>query len=157
MATFDAKDDLVRGRAQKVQRLVIPLAITANATAASKTVATDEPGILFINVEGIVGISTATGALATGEVAPTLATATDSTGVINVCVLIQEPLLKVMHLELVSRNLSAAGGHLKAGQILAFSTGTGGGNSIFANITTGVNLASVSLDDCLVVEYITTF
>ncbi len=154
MATFDAKQDLVRGRAQKVQKLSIPLTITANATPASKVVHTDEPSILFVNVEGIVGISTGTGALATGEVPPSLQSATDSTGVINVCVLIGETMVKVMHLELISRDVSAAGGYLKAGEILALSTGTGGGQSIFANITTGVNLASTGIDACLVVEYI---
>lgn len=152
MATFDAREDLVRGRGQKVQKLSIPLTITASGTPASKVVLNDEPSILFINVEGIVGISTATGALVSGESAPSLATATDSTGVINVCVLIKEPLLKIMHLELVSRDTAA--GYVKPGVILALSTGTGGGQSVFANITTGVNLTTTAIDACLLVEYI---
>lgn len=155
MSQFDAKDDLVRGRAQKVQRLSIPLLITHNATPASKSVASDEPSILFVNVEGIVGISTSSGALESGEVAPTLATATDSTGVINICVLIKEPLVKVMDVQCITRNSTACN---VGGNILAFSTvSANSGQSIFANLTTGVNLAATDLNACIIVEYITSF
>jgi hypothetical protein len=171
MSMYDAKDDSVRRRAQEVQRLSIPLSIAHNATPASKVASSDEPGILFMNVQGIVGISVANGSLTPVEVPPALATATDSTGVINVQVLIREPLIKVMNVMLVSRD---AGGVLVSGQILPFSTGANGfrppgapyqpqspddtiGESIFANITTGVNLSTTDLNACLIVEYITSF
>lgn len=157
-ASFQAKTPLVLNRALEVQRLSIPLLITHNATPASKTVAVDEPGILFVNVQGITGISTTTGALGSAEVAPSLASATDSTGVINVEVLINEVLVKVMNIQLISRNLNASP-LVIPGQILAFSTGAGVsglvGADLFANFTTGVNLATTDLDACLVVEYIT--
>lgn len=157
MANFYPKTPLVMNRALEVQRLSIPLLITANATPASKVVTVDEPGILFVNVQGITGISVANGALASTETPPALATATDSTGVINVEVLINEVLVKVMHIELITRNLNASP-LVIPGQILAFSTGAGVsglvGADLFANFTTGVNLGTTNLDACLVVEYI---
>lgn len=172
MSMYDAKDEQVRRRAQEVQRLSIPLVISSGERSPSRVSSNDEPGILFVNTEGSVGISIANGSLASNEVPPVFATATDSTGVINVQVLIREPLIKVMNVMLVSRD---AGGVLVAGQILAFSTGVNGtlatpqspyepqsdsntiGESIFANITTGVNLASTGINACLIVEYITSF
>ena len=152
-ASYQAKNSGVLGRALKVQKLVIPFTVTHNATPASKTITNDEPSILFMNFEGITGISTTTGALQTGETAPSLASATDSTGVMNVCVLIQETIDKVMHLEVISRGTAV--GIVKPGVVLAASTGTGGGKSIFANITTGVNFSTTDLDAVLVVEYST--
>lgn len=154
---FYPKTPLVSNRATEVQRLSIPLLITANATPASKTVAVDEPGIVFVNVQGITGISVANGALASTETPPALATATDSTGVINVEWLINEALVKVMNCSLVTRNLNGSSLCIP-GQILAFSTGAGVSGltqaDIFANFTTGVNLGTTNLDCCLVVEYI---
>lgn len=152
-ASFQAKQSNVLNRQLEVQRLVIPFTVTSNATPASKVITNDEPSVLFMNFEGITGISIAAGALVTGEVAPSLASATDSTGVFNVCVLINEPLVKVMHMEIVSRTI--ASGIVKPAAILAFSTGTNGGMSVFANVTSGVNFSSTSLDACLVVEYVT--
>lgn len=149
---FQAKDSTVLGRQNKVQRLVVPFKITHHATAASKTVAIDEPSIVFINVEGITGISTATGALVTGEVAPSLATATDSTGVINLLVKIGEPMIKVCTAYTMSRAVAA--GLTKPCNILAFATGTNAGQSIYLNCTTGVDLGATDYDAVLVVEYI---
>lgn len=157
MASFQAQTPLVLNRQLEVQRLSIPLFITANATPASKTVVVDEPGILFVNVQGITGISVANGALASTETPPSLATATDSTGVINCEILVNEVLGKVMNCYLISRSLNASP-LIIPGQILAFSTGAGVsglvGADIFMNFTTGVNLASANLDACLVVEYV---
>lgn len=149
---YEPKDPGVRGRALKVQELAIPFAITYHATAASKVVVSDEPSILFLNVEGITGISTATGALASGEVAPSFATATDSTGVINLLVKVGEPMIKVMSAVVFSRAVAA--GLSKPCNILAFATVTNAGQSIFLNCTTGVNLGTTSLDGVLIVKYI---
>lgn len=149
--SYDSKDSQVQGRKLKVQKMSIPVAITSNATPASKVVAVDEPSLVFVNVEGIAGITSAKGAIGSAETLPTLATATDSTGVINVLVKTNEPLLKVMSVKLVGRGATQL---FKQGEILAFTTGTGGGTSIVCNITTGVNLASASIDGCLEVEYV---
>lgn len=150
--SFDAKDSQVLGRQLKVQRLVIPVAITFNATPANKVVANDEPSVLFIKTEGINQITTGTGALETGETLPSLAAATDTTGVINVFVKISEPLLKVMSIKLIGRNATQL---VKTGEVLAFTTGsTNSGKAIVANITSGVNLATTSMDAVLEVEYV---
>jgi hypothetical protein len=149
---FQSKDIGVLGRQLKVQELAIPFAITAHATAASKVVVSDEPAIMFLNVEGITGISTATGALASGESAPSLATATDSTGVINLLVKVGEPMAKVVSAVVFSRAVAA--GLSKPCNILAFATGTNAAQSIYLNCTTGVNLSTTSLDGVLIVKYI---
>lgn len=150
--SFEPKDPGVRARALKVQELVIPFNIVHNATPASKTVTIDEPSILFINVEGITGISTSTGAKASGETAPSLASATDSTGVINLLVKVGEPMVKVCSAVVFSRAIAA--GITKPCNILAFATGTNAAQSIYLNCTTGVDLSAADLDAVLVVKYI---
>jgi hypothetical protein len=151
--SFQAKDSGVLSRQNKVQRLVIPFTIASNATPASKVIACDEPALVFIKTEGLNQITIAAGALETGETLPTLAAATDSTGVINVLVKINEPLVKVMSVKIHSRGATQTA---KPGEVLAFTTGsTNSGQSVVANITTAVNLASASIDAVLEVEYIT--
>ena len=150
--SFDAKDSQVQGRKLKVQKMSIPLTVSANATPASKVVASDEPSLVFVNVQGITGISTSTGALATGETAPTLASATDSTGVINVLVKVGEPIAKIVSVKLIGRGATSL---MISGQALALTTGGATpGQSIVANLTTGVNLASAPIDAALEVEYV---
>lgn len=150
--SYQAKDSTVDNRQLKVQRLVIPFTITGNATPASKVIAADEPSLLFFKTEGLDQITVASGALESGEVLPTLATATDSTGVINALVKINEPLAKVMSVKVIGRTATALD---KQGTILAFTTGsTNSGKSIVCNLTTAVNLASASIDAALEVEYI---
>lgn len=154
MSSYDAKQSNVLARQLKVQRLSIPFLITANATPASKTVSVDEPSILFLNVEGISGITVAAGALTTAELAAiTFATATDSTGVFNALVKIDESLSKVCSAQIVSR----AG----ASDIVAATFPTGAtsgitllGNKIVLNLDSGRNFASANGDYCLEVEYV---
>lgn len=150
--SFDAKNSQVQDRKLKVQRLVIPFTITGNATPASKSIASDEPSLLFLKVEGIDQITEATGALEDGETLPSLASATDSTGVINALVKIGEPLKKVCLVRVVGRDGTQLS---RQGQILAFTTGSdNAGQSVVCNITTGVNLTSASIDAALEVEYV---
>ncbi len=150
--SFQPKDSQVMGRANKVQRICIPLTITHHATPASKAIASDEPSLVFVKTEGLNQITEAAGALETGETLPTLATATDSTGVINVLVKIGEPLQKVISVKLTSRGATQMG---KQGQVLAFTTvSTNCGKSVVANITTGVDLAAADIDAVLEVEYV---
>lgn len=152
---YQPKDSQVYSRQLKVQRLSIPFTVTHNATPASKTSTVDEPGLLFFNFAGITGITSAAGAIdSIGETLPTLATATDSTGVFNVLIKINEPLAKVCSISIKGR--AGASGITDFCQILAFTTGSvNAGQSIVANITSGVNFGTTDLDACLQVEYIT--
>lgn len=153
--SYDAKNELVRARQLKVQKLSIPFFIDANATPASKTVTRDEPALLFLNVEGISGITLAAGAVdsAAELSAITFATATDATGVFNALVRIGESLLKVCSAKIVSR----AG----ASDIVAatFPTGatsgiTSVGDKIVLNFDAGRDFSSADGDYCLEVEYV---
>lgn len=149
---YQAKDAGVRGRQLKVQRLSIPFKITGNATAANVVVAVDDPSILFVNTQGVTGISVANGAQVTGEVAPSFTSANDASGISNLLVRINEPLSKVVSAVVYSRAL--ASGIAKPCNILAFATGTNAAQSIYLDCTHGVNLSSSNLDGVLIVEYI---
>lgn len=150
--SFQAKDSIVLNRQLKVQRVVIPFTITGNATPASKVLANDEPSKLFFKTEGLNQITIANGAIETGETLPSLASATDATGVINALIKINEPLAKVMLVRVVGRSSTQLS---RQGEILAFTTGsTNSGQSIVCNITTGVNLASANIDAAIEVEYV---
>lgn len=153
--SYDAKNELVRARQLKVQKLSIPFLVVANATPASKTVTIDEPALLFLNVEGISGITLAAGAVdsAAELSAITFATATDSTGVFNALVRISEPLAKVCLARIVSRNSTS--------DIVAatFPTGatagiTSVGDKVVLNFDAGRSFASVDGNYCLEVEYV---
>jgi len=152
--SYEAKLPLVKNRQDKVQRLSIPLAITGNATPANKVIAADEPTILFVKTEGLNQITTASGALETGETLPTLATATDATGVFNMLIKIGEPLAKVCSVKLVPRGTQ--NGAIVACEILAFTTGSdNSGQSIVAEVTSGVNFSTpANLDATIEVEYV---
>lgn len=152
---FQPKDGQVYSRQLKVQRLQIPFTVTANATASSKTYTVDEPSLVFFNFQGLTGITSGAGAIdSIGETLPSLASATDSTGVFNVLVKINEPLVKVVSVGISGRQ--GATGITNLCQILAFTTGSvNAGQSIVANVTSGVNFSTTSLDATLTVDYIT--
>lgn len=151
---YQPKDAAVYNRQLKVQRLSIPFTVTHNATPASKVITVDEPSLVFFNFQGITQLSTAFGAIETGEILPSLASATDSTGVFNVLVKINEALIKVCSVSIEGR--AGATGVTNLCQILPFTTGsTNSGQSIIANVTSGVNFSSTDLDACLKVEYVT--
>lgn len=144
MSNYNAKDELVLGRQLKVQRLVIPLAITANATPASVVLANDAPGVLFLKSEGVDQIA----AVADGT--PSFTAANDANGIFNLLVKISEPVAKVMHAEVISRNASVL-----VVCTLANTTGkTAADDKIVLNCDTAVNLTTTNLDACLVVEYV---
>lgn len=153
--SYQAKNELVRGRQLKVQEVSIPFKITANATPASKTVERDEPALLFLNVEGISGITLAAGAVdSSAELsAITFATATDSTGVFNALVRIGEQLRKVCSARIVSRNGTS--------DIVAATFPTGAtsgissvGDKVVLNFDAGRSFASVDGDYCLEIKYV---
>lgn len=146
---FEPKNPGVRGRALKVQELVIPFKITHNATAASVAIVVDEPSILFLKTEGVDRI---TAAEDSGEVPPSLGSASDASGLTNMLVVIGEPIAKVCSAVVHSR--AVASGLTKPCNILAFATGTNAAQKIYLDCTHGVNLSTTDLDGCLVVKYI---
>lgn len=105
MPSFYPKDSLVDDRQLKVQRLVIPFSIVGSATAANVSISCDEPSILFIRTEGNDQITTASGALSSGETATYSVSPSDSSGIFNVLVKINgEPVQKVCEASLWRRD-----------------------------------------------------
>lgn len=149
---FEAKQSQALGRQLKVQSLSIPFKITGNATPASKVITRDEPALLFLKVEGIDEI---TGALSSNDTTPTLASATDSTGVFNLMVIVGEQLEKMVSAQLVRRNgqevISCTLTQAPADSIVA----GGARDKIVLNADSGVNLSSADLDACLILQYVT--
>lgn len=151
--SYQAKDQGVFGRQLKVQKISVPFTITANATPASKSIAVDEPAILFLRVEGIDKISTSTGALQASESLPSGGvTLSDASGNFIALALIQENLAKVVSVKVCGRGSSDL---LKSCEVLGFTTGGASpGQSVVCNVRTGVDLSSTSLDAVLEIEYI---
>jgi hypothetical protein len=102
---YQSKNQGVEARRLKTQRLVLPFSVVGHATPASKTITRDDPSLLFLNFEGISGITLALGAVDTaGELSDiTFASATDSTGVFNVLVRVGETVEKVVLARLCKR------------------------------------------------------
>ena len=152
---YEAKNQQVRARQLKVQKLSIPFLIGTHATPASKTVTRDEPALLFLGVEGINGLTVALGAFDTSaEVgAITFATAADTTGIFSAVVRIGEQLSKVCSAKIVSR----AG----TSDVVAATFPTGAtagissvGDKIVLNFDAGRDFSSVAGSYCLEVEYV---
>jgi len=157
MPNYQAQNQNTLSRQLKVQELVIPLNVTANATPASKTQTTDEPSMLFINTEGITGISTTTGAFDTSAEANaiTFASANDANGIYNLLLRVGEQVGKVVHAE-VHKNLVSG-----ATEVLTCSSPTGAtryvtslGDKLVFNLDSAVNFASTNYDATLHVKYI---
>lgn len=145
--SYNAKNELVQNRQLKVQRLVIPFLITGNATPASVVLANDEPALLFLKTQGVNQI---TPALDPADGTPTLAAANDASGIFNLMVKISEPVGKVMHAYVQSRDAAAI-----VGCTLANTSGvTAAGDKIVLNCDHTVDLSAANLNACLVLEYV---
>lgn len=158
-SAYMPKDDQCYRRSVEVQKLTIPFFITANATPASKTVVSDEPSLLFLDVQGINNCTVASGAFDTSAEAAaiTFQTPSDTAGQFSVLVRTNEPnaLVKVMYCRVVSRSVQNEGGSgtPSSGSSPSFLTSVG--NKIVADFTiSGLNLATTNGDLCLEVEYI---
>jgi hypothetical protein len=154
MPNYQAKNELTLSRQLKVQELAIPLFVTANATPASKTVANDEPAMLFINTEGISQITLANGAVDTAAElsAITFATATDATGVYSMLVRIGEQVSKVVSAQVIRRD---------GNEVISCTFPTGAttgisslGDKIVLNADSAVNFATTNYDASLVIRYV---
>lgn len=146
---YQAKELGVLDRQLKVQEICIPFVITHHATSTSVVHSNDAPSLLFIKTEGLDDIA---GAEAVGEVAPTMSSASDSSGVSYFMVKIGEPVAKVQAAYVMSRVVDS--GLNKPANILAFATGTNAAQNIYLKVTHGVNLSSTDLNGCLVVKYV---
>lgn len=154
MPNYQAKNEKTLSRQLKVQELAIPMFITANATPASKTQVNDEPSMLFMNTEGISGITLANGAVdsAAELAALTFAAATDATGVYNLLVRIGEQVQKVVSAQVVRRD---------GNEVISCTFPTGSsqgitslGDKIVLNCDSAVNFATTNYDASLVIRYV---
>lgn len=144
---YPAQKSEVLARQLKVQKLSIPLAITAHATPASKTVLVDEPSILFLQVEGIDRITEDAGAVADDTTLPTMSAESDSSGIFYAAFNIGETVSKVVSCKLVSRTTA----QIVACEILASADS---GLVVIVKVDSTTDLSSTNLDAVLELEYI---
>ncbi len=143
---FQAKNDQVLQRQLKVQKLVIPFTVTANATPASVVLRNDEPSVLFLKSEGVDQITAAQGSeTATFSVSPN-----DANGIMNMFVKIDsDDCEKVCRAEVTDR-VNGGSQPCKLGS----ATGISSGGNIMLTLDSSVNHATTDFDGCLEVEYI---
>jgi hypothetical protein len=147
MPSFYPKSELVQNRQLKVQRLVIPFAITGNATPASVAISRDEPALLFLKTQGVDQI---TAALDAGDGTPTFVSQNDANGLFSAMIKVGEQVQKVMNARIIRRNAHA----LDTAKLADTDGITAVGDKIVLDCDTGVDLSAANLDACLVVEYI---
>lgn len=151
MSSFYAKNPLQEDRQLKVQKLSVPFVITGNATSASVVISCDEPGFVFFKTSGNDQI---TAALSTNETATYSSSPSDSGGVFQALVKIQEPVNKVVSLRCTDR-VTGSSDLARLGSTTGITTGSGGGQSIMVLFTSPSALnASNTVNGCLEVEYI---
>lgn len=143
---YESKDELVKGRQLKVQRLVIPFSIVGHATASLVSISKDEPALLFIKTEGVDQITAAT------DGSPSFTSASDANCVFNILVKINESVAKVMAARVQLRDTV----NKIYGCSLANTTGlTAAADKIVLNCDGDVALnASNTLNACLELEYV---
>jgi len=98
---YNAKDPQVSSRQLKVQKLSIPFLVVGSA--GTSTTSNDEPAVLFIRTQDTDQITTASGALASGETATYSVAAADATGIFNILVKTNEAVAKVVSARIASR------------------------------------------------------
>ena len=147
MPSFYPKSELVQNRQLKVQRLVIPFAITGNATPASVAISRDEPALLFLRTEGVNQI---TPALDAADGTPTFVSQVDANGLFSIMVKVGEQVQKVMNAIIIRRATHG----LDTCKLANTSGITAAGDKIVLDCDTGVDLSAANLDACLVLEYI---
>lgn len=151
MPSYQAKNSPQMQRQLKVQEMAIPFTITANVTPASVVLACDEPGILYLKSEGVDQI---TGALASGETAPTYVAQNDVNGLFSILVDVNETLSKVVSAHIVGRaNKEVIACTLTATPSTGITAGTGGGKKICLNADSAINLATTDYAACLIIKY----
>ena len=99
--SYYAKNDLQMRNQLKYQQLTLPFKIVGNATPSSVVISQDDPSILYLKTQGVDQI---TAALSSGETAPTYAAPNDASGIFNILVRVQEPIVRVAYAYISSRN-----------------------------------------------------
>lgn len=145
--SFIAKKSAVHERQLKVQSIEIPLSITGHATPASVVAKSDADAILFLKTEGTNRITSAAGALDSGETAPTFVAAVDATGKFAALVKIGEQIDKAVSCLLVRRD-----GHAVENCKIAGISSSG--DKIGLDCDTAVDLSAANLDASLELKYI---
>lgn len=142
-----AQESLVQERQIKVQELCIPFTITASATPAAVALSNDEPGFMFLATEGNNDISAV---LTADSDAATFASRVDASGTFSILLDINEQLEKVQCAQIVRRN-----SYVLDAAKLANTTGiSDNGDKICLDCDSGSNLATTSIDACLIVKYV---
>lgn len=148
--SYQAKNELVRARQLKTQRLSLPFAITYNATPASVAVVESDPAILGVKTEGI---NHTTALLASADTTPTFASCVDANGVFAALIVIGEQVTKVVSVLCVGRtNAEVINGTLTATPATGIVAG-GALDKICVNFDSGVNFATTSYAGTIIVEY----
>lgn len=147
--SYVSKDEVVQSRQLKVQRVVIPFYITADATPADVVPLNDEPTRLFLQTEGVDQI---TDALNADETATYTSTPVDADGVFLLLLKVKEPLAKVVSAYCFNR-VTGVRSPTFIDSATGITTGDGGGESIMLAVDSTTDLSSDDLDACLIVEY----
>lgn len=152
--SYPSKHELVEGRQLKTRRLVIPVLITGNATAASKSITYDEPALMFLKTEGLDHITLARGAVdsASELSAITFVSPDDSDGKFSILVRCGEQVDKVCSVKLCKRN----GAELVVGTAPTGATAfiSSGGDKVVANFDTATDMSAGNLDCSIEIEYV---
>lgn len=147
MPSFYAKSPGAQDRQLKVQRLVIPFSVASNATPASVVLGNDEPSVMFLKSEGVDYISAEVALL--GDTATFTVAPNDANGIMNVFIVVGEPVAKVCQANVINR-VSGGSQPVKLGD----ADGLSSLSNIMLTMDSTINFATTSADLCLEVDYI---
>lgn len=155
MPNFQAQNELVLNRQLKVQSLVIPLKVVGSATPSSVVLSNDEPGVLFLQSQGVDQI---TPALDSGEVATYDTSTSDAGGVLNMLVKLRnEYPSKIMKAEVVNRNTGARYpaflGNIANGGIAQSGSPLAPYKDMMLTATLPAFNSAVTIDACVEIQY----
>jgi hypothetical protein len=154
---YTPKNNDTMNRQLKVQRLVLPFVLTANATPASKTHTNDAPSLLHLKFEGTGQDYTTTGNggfdTSAEATAVTFATSSDANGVFSALIRVGEQVSKVISCRCIRRGV-ATGENVQC----TFPTGatsgiTSLGDKIVVDFDSAVNFATTNYDAVIEVQY----
>lgn len=141
---YDAKNSAVLDYSIKSERLLIPFAIVANATPASKTNSNDLAPAMVLALEGQTAAAAAIDS-GTNFTAPV-----DSTGNFSVLVTNLGTVKKLLKVEVID----PSSGTVTVARKGASSTGVTASGNIAVSVDSSLDLSSVSLSGTLCIDYI---
>lgn len=143
MANHLIKNAGAQDYVQKSERLLVPFFIDSNATPASKTHASDLPGVVYLSTEGLTAAATAV------DSGTNFTTQVDANGIFGVLLANLGTVEKLLDAQLV--NLST--GTATVTRVGASSTGVTASGNIAVSIDWNGNLATTDLTATIVVDY----